>query len=69
MQLLNRKNVFASLPMDDVDMHIINFIRICTLYNLPGVSDKALKIRLFLFSLIGKATLCIGKLHRVFVTS
>lgn len=49
--MLNLKVLFDGLPTDDGNMHIINFVGICTSYNLSRVSQEALRLRLFLFSL------------------
>lgn len=62
IQLLNLKGVFGGLSIDDETMHIMNFIGIYTLYNLSGVSQEALRLSLFLFSLRGEATLWLGEL-------
>lgn len=69
IQLLNLKGVFISLPTDDANMYIINFVRIFTLYNLPEVSQKAIRLRLFLFSLMREATLWLDELPRGSITT
>lgn len=42
IQLLNLNGVFASLPVDEANMHIMNFVGIYTSYNLPGVGKRLL---------------------------
>lgn len=49
--------------IDDDNMHIRNFFRICTSYNFPGVSQDAMRLRLFPFNFIGKAILWLGILQ------
>lgn len=46
--------VLVGYCTDDVNMHIMNFMEICTLYKLPGVIQVQIRLRLFLFSLIEK---------------
>lgn len=38
IQLLNLKRVFVGLSTDDANIHLMNFMEIYTLYNLPGIS-------------------------------
>lgn len=40
IQLLNLKIVFDVVPTNYVYMHIMNFVGICTLYILFGISKK-----------------------------
>lgn len=40
IQLVNLMGVFDGLPTDDVNMHIMNFMGICTSYNMLEVSQK-----------------------------
>lgn len=56
IQLLNLKEIFVGLPTDDVTMHIISSVGICTSYNFSRVSQKAIRRKLFSFSLAGDAT-------------
>lgn len=60
IKLLNLKGLFAGLPIDDKNIHIVNFCGICTSYNLPGVSQDTLRLKLLLFTLTGEAILWLG---------
>lgn len=44
IQFLNLKSVFVGLSIDDPNMHIMNFIRISTSYNLLGVCQEAFQV-------------------------
>lgn len=57
IQLLNLKIVFIGLATDDANIHIMNIAGILNLYNQPRVSQKALRLKLFPFSLTGEITL------------
>ena len=69
IHLLNLKGVFAEIPMDDPNMHVMNFVGVCTSYNLPGVDQEAIRLRLFPFSLTGEATLWLAELPRRYITT
>lgn len=67
--LLNLKRVFAGLLINGENIHVMNFIGICTLYNVPEVSQKEIKLSLFSFSLIREATLWLAELLRESITT
>lgn len=69
IQLLNLKEVFAALPINDAKMYLMNFIGIFTLYILPMVSQEAIQLRLFPFSLIEEANLRLGELSHGFINT
>lgn len=50
VHLLNLKEVLSSLPTNDANMYVINFIGIYTCHNLLRVSQKVIRLRLFPFS-------------------
>lgn len=52
IQLLSLTGVSTGLPIDDVYMHFINFIGICTSYIIPKVDQEALTLTLVPFSII-----------------
>lgn len=55
IQMLKDSVQFGGLPNDDPNMHIINFLEICDTFKYNGVSDDAIRLRLFPFSLRDKA--------------
>lgn len=69
IQLLNLKGVLLGSETDDVNMHIANFIGICILYTILGVDQEAFRLRLFPFSLTGEASVRLGELLRVSITT
>ncbi|KAL1832028.1 hypothetical protein ACET3Z_001679 [Daucus carota] len=60
IQMVQNSVQFGGLPTEDPNMHIRNFIEICDTFKFNGVSDEAVKLRLFPFSLRDKAK---GWLH------
>ena len=42
---------FCGLPSEDSNLHIAYFLDICDMFKVNGVSDDAIRLRLFLFSL------------------
>lgn len=69
IQLLNLKGVFSGAAKDDANMHLTNFVGICTNYNIQGVNQEALRLRLFPFSLTGEGSLWLGELLRGSITT
>lgn len=50
-------------------MHLYNFLRICTNYNIIGVEQKALRLRLFSFLLTEETSLWLGELLKGSITT
>ena len=47
--------MFHKLPSEKPNMHLTNFIEVCDTIKYNGVTEKALKLRLFLLSLRDRA--------------
>lgn len=62
IHLLNLSGVFVNLPTDDVNINLMNFLGICTSYNLHEMIQDVIQLRLFQLSLTGEATLWLGEL-------
>ncbi|KAK1402848.1 hypothetical protein POM88_002453 [Heracleum sosnowskyi] len=60
IQMVQNSVQFGGAPTEDPNMHISNFIEICDTFKFNGVSEDAVKLRLFPFSLRDKAK---GWLH------
>ena len=50
-----QNNQFSGAPNDDANAHIDNFLEICDTFKHNGVTDDAIRLRLFPFSLRDKA--------------
>ncbi|KAF7835343.1 uncharacterized protein G2W53_010202 [Senna tora] len=55
IQLLQANGKFGGSPIEDPNNHILNFLEICDTFKHNGVSDDAIRLRLFPFSLRDKA--------------
>ncbi|KAF7823798.1 uncharacterized protein G2W53_021942 [Senna tora] len=55
IQLLQANGQFGGSPIEDPNNHILNFLEICDTFKHNGVSDDAICLRLFPFSLRDKA--------------
>ncbi|KAF7812290.1 uncharacterized protein G2W53_033266 [Senna tora] len=55
IQLLQANGQFGGSPIEDPNNHILNFLEICDAFKHNGVSDDAIRLRLFPFSLRDKA--------------
>jgi hypothetical protein len=48
-------NPFSGKPNEDATAHLQHFLEVCRTFTICGVTDDAIRLRLFLFSLLGKA--------------
>ena len=55
IQMVQNSVQFGSAPIEDPNMNIRDFIEICDTFKFNGVSEDAVKLRLFPFSLRDKA--------------
>lgn len=55
IQMIQQLVQFGGDPKEDANSHIANFLEICYTFKANGVSDDAIKLRLFPFSLRDKA--------------
>lgn len=54
--LLNLKGMFRSAIGDDANQHLMNFVAICKLQEIPEVNQTTMRLSLFLLSLTREAT-------------
>ncbi|KAF7821268.1 uncharacterized protein G2W53_026723 [Senna tora] len=64
IQLLQANGQFGGSPVEDPNNHILNFLEICDTFKHNGVSDDAICLRLFPFSLRDKAKVWLQSLPK-----
>jgi hypothetical protein len=47
-------NSFSGKPNEDANAHLQHFLEVCRTFTIRGVTDDAIRLRLFPFSLLGK---------------
>ncbi|KAL0367438.1 UNVERIFIED_CONTAM: hypothetical protein Sradi_3633900 [Sesamum radiatum] len=55
IQIIRSSVQFSSLPDEDPNKHLVNFLEICDTFKFNGVSNDAVKLRIFPFSLCDTA--------------
>ena len=55
IQMIQQTVQFGGLSQEDPNVHIANFLEICDTFKHNGVTDDAIRLRLFPFSLRDKA--------------
>jgi hypothetical protein len=50
-----QQSPFYGKPSKDANAHIQHFLEICSTFTIQGVTQDVVRLRLFLFSLLGKA--------------
>ncbi|KAF7833226.1 uncharacterized protein G2W53_015559 [Senna tora] len=69
IQLLQANGQFGGSPVEDPNNHILNFLEICDTFKHNGVSDDAIRMRLFPFSLRDKAKVWLQSLPEGSITT
>ncbi|KAF7810474.1 uncharacterized protein G2W53_037217 [Senna tora] len=69
IQLLQANGQFGGSPVEDPNNHILNFLEICDTFKHNGVSNDAICLRLFPFSLKDKATVWLQSLPERSITT
>ena len=57
-----QNNQFGGLQGEDPYAHILTFLNVCPTFKINGVTDDAIRLRLFLFSVRDKAQLWLASL-------
>ncbi|XP_062102905.1 uncharacterized protein LOC133813888 [Humulus lupulus] len=55
IQMVQTSVQFGGLPNEDPNLYIVNFLELCATFKFNGVSDDAIRLRLFPFSLRDRA--------------
>ncbi|KAL0438868.1 UNVERIFIED_CONTAM: hypothetical protein Slati_2369800 [Sesamum latifolium] len=55
IQIIRSSVQFSGLPDEDLNKHLINFLEICDTFRFNGVSNDAVRLRIFPFSLCDTA--------------
>ncbi|XP_052137637.1 uncharacterized protein LOC127756304 [Oryza glaberrima] len=53
--MMAQASMFCGKPNEDANAHLQQFLKICSTYTIKGVSPDTVRLRLFPFSLLGKA--------------
>ena len=69
IQMIQTSVQFGGLSTDDPNTHITNFLEICDTFKHNGVSDDAIRLRLFPFSLRDKAKAWLNSLPQGAITT
>jgi hypothetical protein len=53
--IMVQANPFSGKPNEDANAHLQHFLEVCRTFTIRGVTDDAIRLRLFPFSLLRKA--------------
>ncbi|KAL5854430.1 hypothetical protein ACOSQ4_004232 [Xanthoceras sorbifolium] len=62
IQMIQNTVQFGGMPIDDPNSHLERFLEICDTFKQNGVSDDAIRLRIFPFSLSDRAKLWLNSL-------
>ena len=69
IQMIQQTVQFGGLSQEDPSVHIANFLEICDTFKHNGVTDDAIRLRLFPFSLRDKAKVWLNSLPPSLITT
>ena len=69
IQMIQQTVQFRGLSQEDPNVHIANFLEICHTFKHNGVTDDAIRLRLFPFSLRDKAKVWLNSLPCGIITT
>ena len=64
-----QNNQFGGLQGEDPYAHILTFLNVCATFKINGVTDDAIRLRLFPFSARDKAQLWLASLPSELITT
>ncbi|KAK5845483.1 hypothetical protein PVK06_001673 [Gossypium arboreum] len=69
IQMIQQFVQYDGLQDEDPNAHLVNFLELCDTIKINGVSDEAIRLRLFPFSLRNKAKQWLNSLPRGSITT
>ncbi|KAK5836068.1 hypothetical protein PVK06_011815 [Gossypium arboreum] len=69
IQMIKQFVQFDGLQDEDPNAHLVNFLEFCDTFKINGISDDAIRLRLFPFSLRNKAKQWLNSLPRGSITT